>query len=182
MSSAKQKLVLKTLKSHNTIWHPDSGLVFKSQKERLVIGRLENDDIIADEHVIEINNDYNFILDPTVFSSEDDEESDDVSKNEEKMDEEKMDEEKNDEEHLQSDTIETEVKNDSEVTNKNDTNNVCDLIEKNHSIILEHIKALTLENENLKKSLDLSNTERESVVSERDSLKKKFDTMKSLFN
>ena len=92
MSAAKQKIVLKTLKSHNTIWHPDSGLVFKSQKERLVIGRLENDEIVADEHVIELNNDYNFTLDSSVFSTEE-EESDNISTNEDKTDEEKSDDE-----------------------------------------------------------------------------------------
>ena len=38
MSTQKRKITLKKLSALNTVWHPESGLVFKSQKERLVIG------------------------------------------------------------------------------------------------------------------------------------------------
>ena len=37
------KIILKKLKSHDTIWHPESRLVFKSKKEQIVIGRLNED-------------------------------------------------------------------------------------------------------------------------------------------
>ena len=39
MSSVK-KLSLKKLSEFNTVWHEDSGLVFKSQKEIVVVGKL----------------------------------------------------------------------------------------------------------------------------------------------
>jgi hypothetical protein len=38
-----EEIKLKKLKSHNTIWHPDSRLVFRSNKERVVIGKLSED-------------------------------------------------------------------------------------------------------------------------------------------
>ena len=37
------KIILKKLKSHDTIWHPESRLVFKSKKDKVVIGRLDED-------------------------------------------------------------------------------------------------------------------------------------------
>jgi hypothetical protein len=76
MSASKQKIVLKKLSSHNTIWHPESTLVFKSQKERLVIGRLVDGDIQAlDEEAVRINDEgnWNFSLDESLLASEDDE-------------------------------------------------------------------------------------------------------------
>ena len=44
---AKKKTVLKKLKGHKTIWHPESGLVFRSKNDRVVIGTYdsENDSI-----------------------------------------------------------------------------------------------------------------------------------------
>ena len=45
MSTVK-KVSLKKLSEFNTVWHEDSGLVFKSQKELIVIGKLVNREII----------------------------------------------------------------------------------------------------------------------------------------
>ncbi len=41
-----KKIILKTLKSHQTIWHPQSTLVYKSKKERIVVGRYVDGEII----------------------------------------------------------------------------------------------------------------------------------------
>lgn len=48
MSSARQrkKIILKPLKKLGTIWHPESTLVYKSRKERVVIGRFEDEELI----------------------------------------------------------------------------------------------------------------------------------------
>jgi cobalamin biosynthesis protein CobT len=59
----KKKIILKKLKSHNTVWHPDSGLVFKSLKEREVIGRYNKQtDIIIpfDDDIFELCNVWKF--------------------------------------------------------------------------------------------------------------------------
>ena len=49
--SLKRKIILKHNKDLNTLWHPESGLVFKSTQEKIVIGKCENGKIIK------INND-----------------------------------------------------------------------------------------------------------------------------
>ena len=47
----KKRVLLKKLAKHDAMWHPDSRLVFKSKKDKLVIGRLdeENKLVRADE-------------------------------------------------------------------------------------------------------------------------------------
>ena len=48
MSETKRKIILKKLKKGglDTVWHPESTLVFKSQKERLVTGRWVSEDFL----------------------------------------------------------------------------------------------------------------------------------------
>ena len=78
MSSAKRKLVLKKLNSHNTIWHPESTLVFKSQKERLVIGRYVDDQLIPlDDDALDLCDEWKFNPDESLLETgnEEDEES-----------------------------------------------------------------------------------------------------------
>ena len=59
MSSAKNKIVLKKLKELNTIWHPESTLVFKSSTEKIVIGRYENEKLViilnASDRAVPVN-------------------------------------------------------------------------------------------------------------------------------
>ena len=54
-TSSRKKIILKTLKSHKTIWHPESTLVYKSRKERIVIGRFVDGEIIPlDSDAVEL--------------------------------------------------------------------------------------------------------------------------------
>uniref|UniRef100_A0A6C0CY26 Uncharacterized protein n=1 Tax=viral metagenome TaxID=1070528 RepID=A0A6C0CY26_9ZZZZ len=86
MSVDKKKIMYKTLKALNTIWHPDSTLVFKSSKERLVIGRyIDNEFISIDDTTLELCNTWGFKYDETLIETEDnneEEEQDDSEKNE----------------------------------------------------------------------------------------------------
>ena len=67
-SKSKSKIVLKSLKKFNTIWHPDSGVVFKSQSDKKVIGRFENDSIIElDEVTIELCEKWGFKYDTELY-------------------------------------------------------------------------------------------------------------------
>lgn len=76
MSSAKRKLVLKKLNSHNTIWHPESTLVFKSQKERLVIGRYVDEQLISlDEEALDLCDEWKFNPDESLLETGNEEES-----------------------------------------------------------------------------------------------------------
>lgn len=74
----KNKIVLKKLKregEEDTVWHPDSRLVFKSKKDKLVVGRLsEDEDMIVDETVIDLCNKWKFKIDPSLVESASEEE------------------------------------------------------------------------------------------------------------
>ena len=71
MSDSSKKIVLKKLPSHNTIWHPESTLVFKSQKERLVIGRYVDDELIPlDDIAINLCEIWKFKPDESLFEGE----------------------------------------------------------------------------------------------------------------
>jgi hypothetical protein len=69
----KNKIVLKKLKrdgEDDTIWHPESRLVFKSKKDKLVVGRLnEDDDMAVDETVIDLCSKWKFKIDPSLVES-----------------------------------------------------------------------------------------------------------------
>ena len=71
MSTAKRKIILKKLSAFNTVWHPDSGLVFKSQKERLVIGSYVDNNIVdLDEISLALCEEWNFKPDESLFVNE----------------------------------------------------------------------------------------------------------------
>jgi hypothetical protein len=77
-SKSTRKLVLKKLSAYNTIWHPESTLVFKSQKERLVIGRLENNTLIElDDTCLELCEEWKFNPDTSLLE-ESEEQSEEV--------------------------------------------------------------------------------------------------------
>ena len=69
MSDNKRKIIMKKLTAFNTIWHPETTLVFKSQKERLVIGRYVDGDIISlDDDAIELSAEWNFQVDKSLIA------------------------------------------------------------------------------------------------------------------
>ena len=79
MSDTKRKIILKKLSALNTIWHPETTLIFKSQKDRLVIGRYVNDDVIPlDEEAMLLCTEWNFKPDPTLIPEEGHDESEEA--------------------------------------------------------------------------------------------------------
>ena len=71
MSDNKRKIIMKKLNAFNTIWHPETTLVFKSQKERLVIGRYVDGDIISlDDDAIELSAEWNFQVDQSLIDTD----------------------------------------------------------------------------------------------------------------
>jgi hypothetical protein len=71
MSSKSQKLILKKNKKLDKIYHPDSGLVFKSATEKVVIGRIVDDEFISlDEATLELCEQYNFKYDESLVETE----------------------------------------------------------------------------------------------------------------
>ena len=73
--SKKRKVILKSLKKYKTIWHPESTLVYKSKKERIVIGRyVDNELIPLDEEALELCEVWHMKPDESLIEEEDKEE------------------------------------------------------------------------------------------------------------
>jgi len=72
MSSDKNKVVLKKIKDSTHILHPDSKLVLQSSKERIVIGRYVDNEILSlNDESIELCDKWNFKYDKTFLKSDD---------------------------------------------------------------------------------------------------------------
>jgi len=71
MSSGKRKIILKKLTGYNTVWHPESTVVFKSEKERLVIGRFFDKEVIPlDQECLELCDEWSFKPDESLLDEE----------------------------------------------------------------------------------------------------------------
>lgn len=74
---SKKKLLLKSLKKLKTFWHPESTLVYKSKKERLVIGRYVDSEFIPlDEEALELCEEWNMKPDESLIEDEEDDQHD----------------------------------------------------------------------------------------------------------
>ena len=108
MSTAKRKIILKKLSAFNTVWHPDSGLVFKSQKERSVIGSYVDNNIVdLDENSLALCEEWNFKPDESLFVNQEEEPSegdDEDQDNQEEEQSESADEDQDNQEEEQSES------------------------------------------------------------------------------
>jgi hypothetical protein len=123
MSVAKKKIVLKKLKAHNTIWHPESTLIFKSQNERLVTGRYINEEIIPlDDTALELCESWNFKPDESLLASDEDDtnEVDNEEQEEEEKSEEQEEEEKSEEQEEEEKSEEQEEEEEQEEKREKD--------------------------------------------------------------
>ena len=188
MSSSSKKIVLKKLNQHNTIWHPESTLVFKSQKDRLVIGRYVDDKIIPlDEEALNLCETWKFKPDESLFDEE--AEKVDEAENEE-SEEEKADKETDQVPIVVSkdrDLVPVVLHNDSSLLVKKSENNsgtslLEDLTDKFTKQVFTQFNLLNEENMCLKSQLTENETAFAELQKKYDDIKKKFDTMKSLFN
>jgi len=74
MSSKTNNLKFKRLKEYDTIWHPESTLVFKSATEKIVVGRYVDGVMIKlDDVTLEVCKDWKFKPDETLLKNDDDE-------------------------------------------------------------------------------------------------------------
>ena len=99
MSETKRKIILKKIKKDglDTIWHPESTLVFKSQKERLVIGSIIKGEFQSlDEGAIILCQEWNFKPDESLIE-QDEEGEDEEGEDEGGEDEDEGDEDEEDE-------------------------------------------------------------------------------------
>jgi len=179
MSTSSKKIVLKKLNTHNTIWHPESTLVFKSQKDRLVIGRYVDDKIIPlDEEALSLCETWKFKPDESLFEGEEEVE--------------KVDEEESEEENTEQvsvvvskdiDQVSVVVPKESKNSeNSSRTSLLEDLTDKFTKQVFSQFNLLNEENSSLKTQLTENETAFAELQKKYDDIKKKFDTMKSLFN
>lgn len=200
MSDSSKKIVLKKLPAHNTIWHPESTLVFKSQKERLVIGRYVDDEIIPlDDISINLCETWKFKPDESLFEGENEpsgEESNDelsTEKTPDPVEKVLVNVEKTPDpdpaEKVSTHLEKTQHKNSDAENVKNITEEftvklyaAVDILinEKNSLLSQLHDTEETLSD--LQKKYDDKEETLSDLQKKYDDIKKKFDTMKSLFN
>lgn len=171
MSTAKRKIILKKLSALNTVWHPESGLVFKSQKERLVIGSyIDNNLVDLDEDSLALCDEWNFKPDESLLATEDDaedaednEEEDDAEEDTENNSEKEQensdgDEEPAYEENVSEDVVpKEETKKSDPDTNKKHTEEQTVCTNENVDI-QQHLDTFQKDIDNLSKNLSISLT------------------------
>jgi len=188
MSDSSKKIVLKKLNSHNTIWHPESTLVFKSQKDRLVIGRYVDDEIIPlDDIAINLCETWKFKPDESLFEGEDEnsaEESNDELSTEVPPPVEKI--------SAPVEKISPPVEKISPPVEKipdpvsneinSDIENIQNITEGFTVKLYAAVNNLISEKNSISSKLHETEEILSDLQKKYDDIKKKFDTMKSLFN
>lgn len=197
MSSGK-KITLKKLKELNTIWHPESTLVFKSSEEKVVIGRFEDGELIPlDETSLELCSKWKFKYDKDLV--EEDENEEDETQDEEKVDEKSEDEKETSEkeeipDEEEKEKVEVKPEKIVKIEKSNEDNSTIrsltsEMSEKIHSLfdkisVNYNTKIQDLENELIQKNKIIDELEHKynNSQSELDKLKTKFDGIKQLFS
>ena len=203
MSAAKRKLRLVKLKKYNTIWHPESTLVFKSQKERFVIGRLVDKELVPlDDEAIELAEQWKLKIDESLLESESEEKeseegSDDGSNDENSQEEEESHEETNDTNSEDTNSEDTKLEETPVVKESTDVSPqkvvlTIDTSPRNNAItneIMQNARKTVDLITGLETKLETTSKEKAALQKSYDELKEKYDaimnkfnTMKSLFN
>lgn len=199
-SETKRKIILKKLSSHNTIWHPDSTLVFKSQKEKIVVGRFVDEEVVSlDQECIELCESWGFKYDESLLETEEESgecveepvEDDHEASHEEEVETQEEDGPSEVPDQVPSENVvpSSTVPQDSPKVSQHDqvkreTQTSESLRESlanlNREVFLVHDN-LVQENESLQDKLTCTENKLAELQQEYDVIKKKFDTMKSLF-
>ena len=206
MSTTKRKIILKKLSSLNTVWHPESGLVFKSQKERLVIGSYVNDTLVdLDEDSLALCEEWNFKPDESLLANEDEEEPEEEEPEEEQSNDEPEEEEPEEEqskeepeeeqskeepEEEKSDQVLEKEKDSVKLTN-NDDETISFIKQLSNNLFNELVpiveklqKELVSKNDQVKslnEKLCIKRKEYDELEEKYKMMDQKFKTMKSLF-
>jgi len=115
-----KNIILKKLKQLDTIWHPETGLVFKSRTEKVVTGTFIDDQFVElDDNAIELCEMWGFKIDETLLapqeevqSQEEEEEEEEDVKSQEGGEDVKSQEEK---EYMAQEEL-TRIENDDDLT------------------------------------------------------------------
>ncbi len=94
MSNSKTKMSFKKIKNSTNILHNDTGLVLRSVKDKVVIGRLENESIVTlDKICVSLCEKWNLKYDESLLKETDEEEAEEEEAGEEEAGEEEAGEE-----------------------------------------------------------------------------------------
>jgi hypothetical protein len=167
--SSHKKVILKTLKELDTIWHPDSKLVFKSKDDKKVIGRYENNEFIEfDDEALELCKVWKFKYDePTQekISTKDQESSDEDNNSTLPPDE------------------SVEIVNEVKSNIVSNLSSACDdAIQSFSQTFSRMFSELSEHNKKLEEKLTLKNNELEKLMLDYTVLNKKFLAIKDLFS
>ena len=194
MSNVKRKkIVLKVLKAYNTIWHPESTLVYKSRKERIVIGRLVNNELIElDNEALDLCEEWDMKPDESLLDDASQSDNDNTNK---EPDEEGGDAAEDDGEEGGGAATEDDGEEGGGATEEEGGEELLSLMKKFHDsnlLIQTCLKDSSTAFEKIvkyhkkvkKESHDIlcqKDTEYRELKVKYDAIKTKFDTMKSLF-
>ena len=191
MSETKKKLVLKKLSQYNTIWHPESTMVFKSIKERVVIGRLEDEELKPIDNICkDACKEWNFVIEESPETSNDEGENEEEHKEVEDQDEQEEEEEDDDEEEEEKEEEEEEKEevkeeNVSTVLDTKSSDRARRVLSKISSVAQEISVAVNQYEEEiskLKNDLENSQAKNQQLEQELDSMRAKFTALKSIFS
>ena len=179
-----EKIVLRKLKELNTIWHPKSGLVFKSREEKVVTGRYIDGALIElDDTAIQLVEQWGFKIDESLLEEEEQVTEEQVT-DEEQVTEEQVTDEGDEDVNVSDEGGADEDVNNSVTKVFQDTQNVLyklyvDIaaaslqnVEENSSL-KSTIKDLQSEVDQLKRSIEV-------ITRDRDDKESKLSNLKSL--
>ena len=180
---SKRKIVLKSLKKLKTIWHPESTLVYKSKKERLVIGRYVDDEFIPlDEEALELCDEWNMKPDPERVIEDEEDDQHDGEESEEGGAKSSHDESGEEETQTPPEVKEAAPPSAPAETTFSDIQRVvAQYNTHSESFIAELMKWCSECESSRVAELAAKQSEYDELKSKYDAIKKKFDTMKSLF-
>lgn len=185
---SKRKIVLKNLKKYKTIWHPESTLVYKSRKERLVIGRYVDGQLIPlDEDALELCDEWNMKPDESLIEDDDGQESEDRSSHDDGKDDDSEEEdaptppEEKEQEPPAPTPTPTPTPTPAETSSDDIQRVVAQYNAHSESFIAELTKWSSERESSRVAELAAKQSEYDDLKSKYDAIKKKFDTMKSLF-
>ena len=193
MSETKKKLVLKKLSQYNTIWHPESTMVFKSIKERVVIGRLEDEELKPIDNICkDACKEWNFVIEESPETSNDEGENEEEHKEVENEDEHKevedqdeQEEEEEDDDEEEEEKEEVKEENVSTVLDTKSSDRATRVLSKISSVAQEISVAVNQYEEEiskLKNDLENSQAKNQRLEQELDSMRAKFTALKSIFS
>ena len=168
----KNKIVLKKLKregEEDTVWHPDSRLVFKSKKDKLVVGRLsEDEDMIVDETVIDLCNKWKFKIDPSLVESASEEEV------EEEVEEEEVESKEEAKEEEETVSEQTHEKGNSAEELMKSVKKYCSDMEAQTGRLQSELRDLKKKHEEVTKSLSDEKEKREKAEAKLAKIREQF--------